>query len=94
MAAALQRRAGRRGWIVRVSVDATAQDQSLGADSAPVVDWGRRQLARFLEGRGFGDVDTEAVVMIALLVAYGATRRPAAMTEAAAHIVERGLLGR
>jgi AcrR family transcriptional regulator len=80
--------------IVRVWVDAMTQDPSLGADSASVIDWGRRQLARFLASRGFGDVDTEAVVMIALLVGYGARRRPAATTEAAAHIVERGLLGR
>jgi hypothetical protein len=32
--------------------------------------------------------------MIALLVAYGARRRPASMTEAAALVIERGLLGR
>jgi AcrR family transcriptional regulator len=80
--------------IVRVWVDAMTQDPSLGADSAPVIDWGRRRLARFLASRGFGDVDTEAVVMIALLIGYGARRRPAATTEAAAHIIERGFLGR
>jgi AcrR family transcriptional regulator len=80
--------------IVRVWIDATTRDASLGTDSAPVVDWGRRQLVRFLEPRGFGDVDTEAVVMMALLVSYGTRTRPAIMTEAAAHIVERGLLGR
>ncbi len=80
--------------IVRVWVDAMSQDPALGADSAPIVDWGRRQLARFLAPREFGDVDTDAVVMIALLVAYGARRRPTVMTEAAAQIVERGLLAR
>ena len=71
-----------------------SQDPALGADSAPIVDWGRRQLARFLAPREFGDVDTDTVVMIALLVAYGARRRPTVMTEAAAQIVERGLLAR
>jgi AcrR family transcriptional regulator len=80
--------------IVRVWIEATTRDATLGTDSAPVVDWGRRQLVRFLEPRGFGDVDTEAVVMMALLVSFGARSRPAAMTEAAAHVVERGLLGR
>jgi AcrR family transcriptional regulator len=80
--------------LVRVWVDAMTRDPTLSNDSAPVVDWGRRQLARFLTPRGFGDVDTDAVVMIALLVAYGARRRPASMTEAAALVIERGLLGR
>jgi AcrR family transcriptional regulator len=80
--------------VVRVWVDATAQDASLGADSAPVVDWGRRRMARFLAPRGFGDVEVEAVVCVALLDAYGARRRTAAITEAAAHVLERGLLGR
>jgi AcrR family transcriptional regulator len=80
--------------IVRVWVDAATRDPSLGADSAPVVDWGRRRLARHLATRGFGDVETEAVVFVALLDAYGARRRPAAITEAAAQVVERGLFGR
>jgi hypothetical protein len=47
-----------------------------------------------LRGRGFGDVDMDAVVMVALLGAFGATHRAAATVDAAAHIVERGLLGR
>jgi AcrR family transcriptional regulator len=80
--------------MVRVWVDATTQDPTLGADSAPILDWGRRRLARFLARRGFGDVDADAVVMIGLLAAYGARRRPPAATEAAAHVIEQGLLGR
>jgi AcrR family transcriptional regulator len=79
--------------MIRVWVDAMAQDPSLGGDAAPMIDWGRRRLARFLEPRGFGDGETDAVVMLALLDAFGARRRPPAMTEAAAHIIERGLLG-
>ena len=47
-----------------------------------------------LAGRGFGDVDMDAVVMVALLGAFGAQQRGAAAVDAAAHIVERGLLGR
>jgi hypothetical protein len=47
-----------------------------------------------LRGRGFGDVDMDAVVMVALLGAFGAKHRAPATVDAAAHIVERGLLGR
>jgi AcrR family transcriptional regulator len=79
--------------MLRVWVDATTQEPALGADSAPVIDWGRRRLARFLAERGFGDTDTEAVVMVALLDAFGARRRSASVTDATVRIVERGLLG-
>jgi hypothetical protein len=47
-----------------------------------------------LRGRGFGDVDIDAVIMVALLGAFGAKHRAPATVDAAAHIVERGLLGR
>jgi hypothetical protein len=48
---------------------------------------------RFLEPRGFGDVDTEALVMVALLDAVGARRQGPATVPATAHIIERGFLG-
>jgi hypothetical protein len=51
-------------------------------------------MARYLQPRGFGDIDTEAVVMVGLLGVFGARKRPAAEVDAAAHIIERGLLGR
>jgi AcrR family transcriptional regulator len=80
--------------LVRVWVDAALQDPALGPDSAAVLDWGRRRFAAFLEPRGFGDVDTEALVMMSLLAAFGAREQPAAVVDAAVHIVDRGLLGR
>jgi AcrR family transcriptional regulator len=80
--------------MIRVWVDASYDDPTLGPDSAAALDWGRRSLARFLRPRDFGDVDTEAVVMVALLSAFGSSERPADITDAAAHIIERGLLGR
>ncbi len=80
--------------MLRVWVDAALQDPALRAESAPLLDWGRRRMARYLQPRGFGDVDIEAVVMVALLGVFGARQRPAAEVEAAAHIIERGLLGR
>jgi AcrR family transcriptional regulator len=79
--------------MIRVWVDATADDPSLRVESAAALDWGRRRLVRFLRPRGFGDVDTEALVMVALLDAFGARRRAPSNADAAAHIIERGLLG-
>lgn len=80
--------------MIRVWVDATADDPGLRVESSAAVDWGRGRLARFLERRGFGDVDTEAVALVAALEAF-ATRRPApAGVDAAVVVVERGFLGR
>jgi AcrR family transcriptional regulator len=80
--------------MLRVWVDAALQDPALRAESVPPLDFGRRRLARYLGPRGFGDVDMEAVVMVAMLGVLGALSRPPADVEAAAHIIERGLLGR
>jgi AcrR family transcriptional regulator len=80
--------------MLRVWVDAALQDPALRAESAPPLDWGRRWMARYLRPRGFGDVDTEAVVMVALLGVFGLRQRSSSEVEAAAHIIERGLLGR
>lgn len=74
--------------LIRVWADVCLED-----DSAAAYDWGRRQLARFLRPRDFGDVDTEAVIFVALLGAFGARQRSAKTVEAAAHLVERGFFG-
>ena len=79
--------------MIRVWVD-VSQDDGRRADSAAAYDWGRRQMARFLGPRGFGDLDTDAVLLVALLGAFGARRRSAATVDAAADIIERGFLGR
>ena len=71
--------------MLRVWVDAALQDPALRAESAPLLDWGRRRMARYLRPAGFGDVDIEAVVMVALLGVFGARPRPAAEVDAAAH---------
>jgi AcrR family transcriptional regulator len=80
--------------MLRVWVDAAHQDPALRADSAPLLDWGRRRMSRYLRPRGFGDIDTEAVVMVALLGVFGARPRPATDVDAAAHVIDCGLLGR
>jgi AcrR family transcriptional regulator len=80
--------------MLRVWIDAALQDPTLRAESAPLLDWGRRRFSRYLRPRDFGDVDTEPVVMVALLGVFGARQRPPVEVEAAALIIERGLLGR
>jgi AcrR family transcriptional regulator len=80
--------------VIRVWVDAGAHDGSLRADSAAALDWGRRRLARVLRRRGFGAVDIEAVIMLALLDSLSGGPQPANVIAATAHVVERGLLGR
>jgi hypothetical protein len=47
-------------------------------------------MARFLRPRGFGDVDMEAIAMVALLGTFGPRERPAGTIDAAAHIVGQG----
>jgi AcrR family transcriptional regulator len=79
--------------MLRVWVDGASQDPALRPQLAPSLDWGRRRMRAYLAPRGFGDVDTEAVVLIALLGVFGARRRTAVEIEAAAHIIERGLIG-
>jgi AcrR family transcriptional regulator len=79
--------------MIRVWLDAALQDAKLRNDSAPEFDWGRRRMARFLAPRGWGDTDTEALVLVTLLGAFGAQQREAPTIDAAAHIIERGLLG-
>jgi AcrR family transcriptional regulator len=79
--------------MLRVWVDAALQDATLRAASAPALDWGRRALVSFLERRGFGDIEVEAVVLVALLSAFGARRRTPAEVNATARIVAQGFLG-
>jgi AcrR family transcriptional regulator len=85
---------GAEAAMIRVWVDASAQDPALAADSAAVFDWGRRRMARYLRPRDFGDPDVEGLVMMALLGSFGGRPRTPAEVDAAALIIERGLLGR
>ncbi len=80
--------------MIRVWADAALQDDSLLEDSAAVLDWGRRRMAQFLGGRDFGDVDIDAVVLLALVDTFGVRERAARTADAAVTIIERGFLGR
>src|ERR1700722_10242800 len=79
--------------MIRVWVDAALEDARMRSLSAAALDWGRRRMVRILGGGDGGDVDIEAVVMVALLGAFGSQPRSAAAVDAAANIVERGLIG-
>ena len=73
--------------------EAISRDEALGAVSAAVIDGSRVQLAHFLEPRGWGDVEAEALVLVVFLDAM--TSHPAttkARIEASARMIERGLL--
>jgi AcrR family transcriptional regulator len=80
--------------MLQVWVDAALQHPGLRHESAPLLDWGRRRMARFLGPREFGDIDIDALVMVSLLGVFGARKRTSAEVDAAALIIERGLLGR
>jgi AcrR family transcriptional regulator len=79
--------------MIRIWVDAALEDARLRSVSASSLDWGRRRMVRILAERGCGDVDVEAVVMVALLGAFGAQPPSSPTVEAAADIIQRGLLG-
>jgi len=80
--------------MLRVWMDAALQDPVIRTESAPPLDWGRRRMSRFLRPREFGDANVDGVVMVALLGVFGARQRSPGEVEAAARIIERGLLGR
>ena len=79
--------------MIRVWVDAAQEDARLRSLSASALDWGRRRMVPILAGRGFGDVDIDAVVMVALLGAFGAQQRGAAAVDAAAHVARTWAAG-
>jgi len=79
--------------MIRVWIEATADDAVLSQESGAALDWGRVRMARFLSPRRFGDIDGDALLLVVLLDALGARGRGADVIEAAALIVERGMLG-
>lgn len=79
--------------MLQVWTDAALQDDTTRSNSAPALDWGRRQTAEFLQQREFGDIDTEALVLLGVLSAFGSKARPPAYVAAMAHIIQQGFLG-
>jgi AcrR family transcriptional regulator len=79
--------------MARVWAQAALQDTALEATTAAAFDWGRRRMATFLEPRRFGDVDAEAMVLVAFLSVFGARPRSPVEVDAATDVIERGFLG-
>jgi AcrR family transcriptional regulator len=87
---------GAEGPIIRAWIEAEWGDPELRAASPIEVEGLRRRMARFLAPRGFGDVDADALVLMALLdrsqPILDDQRDPAAMVDAFALVLQRGLL--
>jgi AcrR family transcriptional regulator len=88
------------GPITRMWMEVMVVDQDLHEASWRSMEDNRRRLARFLEPRGFGDVDSDALVVLALLVEVG-RRRPwlpdgdagTASIETLLRMIQRGIFG-
>jgi hypothetical protein len=78
------------GLLVRVWIEAI--EGPLRQDGAAVLDWGRRRMATMLRARELGDVDINAVILVALVDVFGETTRSKAEFDAALLLIERGFL--
>jgi AcrR family transcriptional regulator len=79
--------------MIRVWSDALRQSGDPVAETAPTLDWGRRRLARMLADRGFGEIEVEAAVLLALLAGLGSRPRGGAVLDTAALVMDRGFFG-
>jgi AcrR family transcriptional regulator len=82
----------RDGVMIDVWVDAAVQDYDLRRSATPAMGLSTRLLKDFLAGRDFGDLDTDALIFLALLRSLR-TPPPRLQTEAAVTVVERGFFG-
>jgi AcrR family transcriptional regulator len=80
--------------MIRVWIEAALQGDGLRADSAAVLDWGRRRMAKALRSRPFSDPDVDGLLLLAVLDTFGRVERPQHELDAAVLVVERGFLGR
>jgi AcrR family transcriptional regulator len=80
-----------QGPLIRVWVEAV--ETELRDERAAVFDWGRRRLARLLAGRDGGDVEIDAMILLATVEAFGSAPADSADVDAAIRVVERGFLG-
>jgi hypothetical protein len=80
--------------MIRVWSDSALGNPVSAADTAAVLDWGSRRMELLLAPRGYGDVEAEAIVLVAVLSAFGAVGLSEPRVVAATHVVRRGFLGR
>ena len=78
--------------IIAMWVEALSRDRSLGRVSVAAVEHSRAMFAEMLHLRGFGDVDAEAIVLLALLDAMTAQPVTRSRIDGYARVIERGVL--
>lgn len=81
----------RTGRLVNVWIEAI--EGPLRDERAAVIDWGRRRMATMLSARALGDVDINAVILLAILEEFGSKTSTKAGLDAALALIERGFLG-
>jgi AcrR family transcriptional regulator len=79
--------------MIRVWSDALRQSGDPAAESAPTLDWGRRQIVARLAPRGWGDADTDAAILLACLSTIGSRERAGTVLDVAALVIDRGFFG-
>jgi hypothetical protein len=76
-----------------VNVWIEAIEGPLRDERAAVIDWGRRRMATMLRARALGDVDIDAVILVAIIEEFGSKTSTKAGLDAALLLIERGFLG-
>jgi len=79
------------GPLVNVWIEAI--EGPLRDERAAVIDWGRRRMATMLRARALGDVDIDAVILVAIIEEFGSKTSTKAGLDAALLLIERGFLG-
>lgn len=79
------------GPLVNVWIEAI--EGPLRDERGAVIDWGRRKMASMLSARVLGDVDIDAVILLAIIEEFGSKTSTKAGLDAALSLIERGFLG-
>lgn len=78
------------GPLVNVWIEAI--EGPLRDERAAVIDWGRRRMGSMLCTRALGDVDIDAVILVAIIEEFGSKTCTKAELDAALLLIERGFL--
>ena len=78
------------GPLVNVWIEAI--EGPLRDERAAVIDWGRRRMATMLSARALGDVDIDAVILVAIIEEFGSKTSTKAELDAVLLLIERAFL--
>jgi AcrR family transcriptional regulator len=78
------------GPLVNVWIEAI--EGPLRDERAAVIDWGRRRMATMLNARALGDVDIDAVILLAIIEEFGSKTSTKAELDAVLLLIERAFL--